>query len=438
VKDESAREKALDKLVREKLRAQAAAPAGACPEASILAAYVERALAPGERTRWEAHFASCARCQEQIAALVRLSEEDEPVARPAPARRRVAGFRWAWAASVLLAVTVAGLWYTGEFKSRLKQNVETISIPARPPASAPPTASEGKQPIPPATAEKKRAETPPAATRRVERMKRPVSEVASANAPLPTSPEASGAARQAARQEVMSAEVEKPGQAPRPPAAERGSGPPLPPAPRDQMAAPMAVAPSVTPPSERAERARKPQAAGEAGTVGALSDRALTPRAPSAPAAEAQTVEVRKSPALRKSLVQAEGMAAPRSGLHYARARPVESMNPASPPLWRVGPRGLIEKMAQGSWVERPSGVTEDLLDVTFPRAQAGWIVGRHGTVLRSTDVGETWERAKRPTDEDLVRVTAQSAESAQVTARSGAVFATTDGGKSWHLSRPQ
>ncbi len=132
MKDESK----LDELLAARLRAQGARPAGDCPPAEIVAAYVEQVLAPGERARWETHFASCNRCQEQIAALVRLSEDDEPLERPVPARRRVPGLRWAWAASVLVAVTVAGLWYTGEFKSRVAQHVEApVSTPA--PAAAP-------------------------------------------------------------------------------------------------------------------------------------------------------------------------------------------------------------------------------------------------------------------------------------------------------------
>lgn len=142
-------------------------------------------------------------------------------------------------------------------------------------------------------------------------------------------------------------------------------------------------------------------------------------------------------------MAQAEGFggrAAP--AFHYAKAPArLDAAGQVTAPasLWRVGPHGLVQKGGpDGLWESKPGGVVEDLLDVTFPSSQAGWIVGRHGTVLRSATGGDCWERVSSPTDQDLVRVTSQSAESAQVTTRSGTVFSTTDGGKSWHPFSPQ
>ena len=42
-----------------------------CPDADLLAAFAENTLAPDERAKWNAHFAGCALCQRQLAALAR-------------------------------------------------------------------------------------------------------------------------------------------------------------------------------------------------------------------------------------------------------------------------------------------------------------------------------------------------------------------------------
>ena len=122
MKNDLARDRAIEKLVAGKLRAQLKAPGAGCPEAETLAAYVEQTLAPGERLSCETHLAACLQCQEQVAAMVRLNEAEEPAeavtTRPAiPALvRGISRFRWAWAAPALVALVVAGLWYTGAFR----------------------------------------------------------------------------------------------------------------------------------------------------------------------------------------------------------------------------------------------------------------------------------------------------------------------------------
>ncbi len=190
------------------------------------------------------------------------------------------------------------------------------------------------------------------------------------------------------------------------------------------------AASAATPPSQETRRANVES---EAGTARALSDRAL---AGAARPAEAQTLEAQKGRMVRSGPVLGNELAQPRSGLHYARKHPLVALQKSAASRWRVGPHGLIEEQTpDGNWQTRPSGVHEDLLDVAFPTPQAGWIVGRAGTVLRSTDGGSTWQRVAGPTSRDLVSVTAQSALSTQVTARDGSRYSTTDGGKSWKPS---
>jgi hypothetical protein len=91
-----------DKPAADLLRRTLAAPAGAsgsdidaCPDPEILAAYFERSLDADEIARCNLHFSQCARCREQLAAMVRSGEfagaVDEKRARPP-----VVGWNWDW------------------------------------------------------------------------------------------------------------------------------------------------------------------------------------------------------------------------------------------------------------------------------------------------------------------------------------------------------
>ena len=51
-----------------------ATPAGSCPDADVLAAYLDATLTVPERAGVEAHAADCARCALQLATLVRLED----------------------------------------------------------------------------------------------------------------------------------------------------------------------------------------------------------------------------------------------------------------------------------------------------------------------------------------------------------------------------
>jgi photosystem II stability/assembly factor-like uncharacterized protein len=61
--------------------------------------------------------------------------------------------------------------------------------------------------------------------------------------------------------------------------------------------------------------------------------------------------------------------------------------------LVAVGIRGLIITSDDGgvSWEQRLSPVSSDLLAVSFPTADKGWVVGHHGVILHSSDGGVSW-----------------------------------------------
>jgi photosystem II stability/assembly factor-like uncharacterized protein len=53
-------------------------------------------------------------------------------------------------------------------------------------------------------------------------------------------------------------------------------------------------------------------------------------------------------------------------------------------------------------WINQTSGVTNQLNDVNFIDNNTGWIVGRQGTMLRTTNGGNSWSAQNSGTTEDL------------------------------------
>lgn len=406
MKDSSASDKPIEKLIGDRLRAQLKAGGADCPEAEMLAAFVERTLTRGERESLQLHLADCARCQEQVAELVRLSEAEEParvqVLAPVPARK-IAWFRWALAAPALVALVVAGLWYTGEFRPLLKQQ-EQPALKAPPAPATQPLPAEPKDEL---------ARTAPAVRQKIakaEPAKKPKGEMVVREAPAraqlytaePTATvaaEAGGGAKEAQPASAEQGAIATPSARARLAAA-------APAVTREDKAASTAYqdhvvsrqeAPAVAPPP--AEREKAAERAAEA--------------AGAAPANEATTFHlVSPAPMAKKAVGTARAAG------------------------WRVGRRGLIQKAgANGTWVTQTSGVDTNLLDIAFPTPSVGWVVGESGTVLRTTDRGATWKRISIPTRADLVLVVASGELSAQVVTRDGRTLTTTDGGKSWNAT---
>ena len=98
-------------LLRRSLASAASAPGSdidGCPDPEILAAYSERSLDADETARYELHFSLCARCREQLAALVRA---DELAGTVKEKHSRVPGMGWIrtrnWDWRLLAPVTAA-------------------------------------------------------------------------------------------------------------------------------------------------------------------------------------------------------------------------------------------------------------------------------------------------------------------------------------------
>lgn len=139
------RDKPAADLLRRALASSAGGPgsdADACPDPEILAAYVERSLDADEAERYNLHFSQCARCREQLAALVRSGElagaVDEKRARPSSA-----AWNWDWrwlapATAMLLFVAVVAVFRPPHRPAeQTSQPLVAINQPAPPPAAPP-------------------------------------------------------------------------------------------------------------------------------------------------------------------------------------------------------------------------------------------------------------------------------------------------------------
>ena len=90
--------------------------------------------------------------------------------------------------------------------------------------------------------------------------------------------------------------------------------------------------------------------------------------------------------------------------------------------------------------VAQKSNTTENLRGISIPSNQIAWASGTHGTYLRTTDAGNSWQPSQVPGAEalDFRDVEAFSADLAYLlSAGPGAqsrIYKTTDGGKNWTL----
>ena len=361
MKDDSARDKAIEKLVSDKLHARSEAPGATCPDAEILAAYVERTLSPRERAGWETHFSGCARCQKHIAQLVKLGEADEAISTAAPSPARGKGFfglRWAWAAPMLVAVVVAGIWYTGEFRHQLRQTSETgVQLP--PPPTAPSKAPETF------SAESKKQEAADASRpeRQLQVQKNAPRTVVSQNEPGqleaagPASAVASGQFRQAPKAttslEDFDRRENRVAEAPAPPVAAKPDQPATA-AMADKLA--KTSEGEIAPPSERARLqaevaggiSQTESASGKAGAAPARCEESSNARDEGHAAASAQSLTV-EGPAVGNALSSAKSaeITAGTGGLHYGKGLPEFGnirQKKSQREIWRVGPRGLIQE----------------------------------------------------------------------------------------------
>ncbi|MFC1547268.1 YCF48-related protein [Candidatus Neomarinimicrobiota bacterium] len=86
---------------------------------------------------------------------------------------------------------------------------------------------------------------------------------------------------------------------------------------------------------------------------------------------------------------------------------------------------------AQG-WEALDPGTHAHLMDITFVNDSVGWIVGFNGTILHTTDGGDTWAPQTSGTTLDLYGVHFRNVWHGWAVGENGIVLGTLDGGKTW------
>ncbi len=440
--DSRSRDTAFARLLAEALEAQAKSTGSAesftCPDAEVLAAYAEHALAEEEMARWEGHFADCDRCQKIIAILAASGEDlttaeverlgslaASSVAGESAAQKTVPSWIAIWRRPVLwrwlvpaVGLASAVLWIA--LRQAPRQQVLTAQKTA---ATTGSPQSENQLRL--------RAMSPE---------KRDETQIAQTNLPPP--PEATpsrGELRDKEKAQANSSAVARQEQAKK---QETSS---------NALKAPQAAAQAPTVSEADRKIEARDEAAKDNRTPSAQNDNrkdqtydALTAQAPAAvpavpvgppPAPNADRAATRNldratrapAPAELKALVQPAGPA-------------IVFSSPDRRALWRIRSGGRIERSAdQGqTWQPQTSGVTADLLAGAAPSEKVAWAVGRAGAILRTED-GEHWQRVAPPSTPvgavlapDWIGVEARDGLHATITSRDLRRFVTEDGAHSW------
>ena len=89
------------------------------------------------------------------------------------------------------------------------------------------------------------------------------------------------------------------------------------------------------------------------------------------------------------------------------------------------------ELFCQG-WVLQATNTSNDLQDVYFIDATTGWTVGQFGTILKTTDGGDTWSPQISGTAQQLNSVRFVNSTIGYASGNTGTILKTMDGGDTW------
>ena len=95
----------------------------------------------------------------------------------------------------------------------------------------------------------------------------------------------------------------------------------------------------------------------------------------------------------------------------------------------------LTSVTSKAQWVQKTSGTTDFLMGIHFPSPNVGFIVGIGGTILKTTDIGETWNTVYSNTNASFKSV--YFINESVGFAVGNNMLKTTDGGNSWELIQP-
>ncbi len=444
--NDSRRDVAIEKILSRHSGA-IGSPSTPCPDAEVLAAYVDRGLAENEVARWETHFATCERCQDILGALAASApvEELQPqlaVAAAAsstqPAQQNTAARTvntplvikpmrskkpfWVMGAAAVSAVFAYFMIFRGSQAPTNSQQSSSSQIatqnqnqPAAPPSDV---ANNGYVPVPQAADSKL-----PKSNCNAGKTSKPLVNLqdATKEPQIPLNP-------------VVSTEIGSEGASPVQARAKTASA---------GSAGASVTGGRIVEPS--------PQSANSS----AASVQVESKVAPTAPNPNAQS-EKNLDEAVAASQGQAHNQVSQKRGItgaFAAKARDAGSPSDISAVLifsnqgsveWSVGQNGRIDKSIDsgGTWQHQQSGATSQLLAGSAPNDLVCWVVGNNSTILRTADGGATWIKVPNPqslngVSVDWVGVFASDALTARINSVDGKRFSTTDGGQTWTAVTP-
>jgi hypothetical protein len=404
-------------LLRRSL-ASAAGATGDCPDPEILAAYSEHSLDADESARYELHFSQCARCREQLAAMV-LAATPAPVSR-APRASWIWTWGWLGLAPVTAALLIAAI-FVGRRPS-LNHPAENAAHPllAISQPSPQPMASGASQP---ATEPRAAAPDAPVAGVTLQRAAPNSSSEQSQLAPLPLPPKAS-VSREAANASVQPGAADKAvsgGALPaaQPPASSLGNGV------GNGLGNGVANGAPATAARSTIETAAAPPAANAGPVSQGLADSTVS-----------QQEVVQSKQQLSQGLVTNRSLSQDSSVmLETAEDRKAQTIvrSPDPQVLWRISSGRFVGRSADAgaTWHTQWTNANAHVVAGAATSVETCWLVGRGGIILLTTD-GKKWKTVSPPADVDFVNVAATGASSAIVTTSEGRQFTTTDSGKHW------
>jgi len=88
--------------------------------------------------------------------------------------------------------------------------------------------------------------------------------------------------------------------------------------------------------------------------------------------------------------------------------------------------------LAPGSWSPQISNTPQNLNAVCFLDGSVGWVAGNRGTILKTTDGGQTWHSQSYPTTDDLYGLCFVDPSTGWAVGGWDTILHTTDGGAHW------
>jgi photosynthesis system II assembly factor YCF48-like protein len=441
VADEHKPEKAMAGMLKRQ-NVWPAVSGEACPDASRLAAYFERTLTAPETAQCEAHFSVCARCQEQLAAMMRA----EPASAAKPSEDRKSALHWVWnwrwlapvgAAVVVLAFIVS---YKA-LQAPVESPTSSVLMAKRDATTAAPQAAKvtsAEKSENAATASKPKSPAPPIQDKGKvagdeKKLKKEMAS-GSAGRTEPGVKDKNAFAIGGGAVGGMAGAIAGPAEPQRNiPAMENRVVVAQSDIAKSQIRAnemDRAQAPQANAPPETAKKQ------GEQVTVEAGA-RAMSAPATSQLPANKRAVLHKEEAADQKSAADAvqKLRAAPQARLDL-RAAPEELVisTPKTGVLWRFKDFVRIERTQDGgkTWTAQENPTKESILTAVAPSESVCWAGGSNGVLLRTTDGGDTWELMPSPTKRAIVSLTSTDQLSVIVTSADGHKFETRDAGLHW------